>query len=141
MRNKKNVSLPRMAALTLASAGVALALAGCGNLSRVSAAGMTDKPVFPDVQTALLRDGTWPNLDNLRSVHAGMTKDQLYALLGPPHFGEGFVGVREWDYLFHLPAADGGMLCQYKILFDRDKVARSFYWKPEACAGALAGPA
>src|SRR5690606_5044560 len=44
--------------------------------------------------------GSYPNIDNLRQVGDGITRDQLYDLLGRPHFAEGF-RVREWDYLFH----------------------------------------
>ena len=51
-------------------------------------------------------------------------------------------GVREWDYLFHFhtpgveadPAnksgVDGITTCQYKVVFDKHKFARSFYWNP-----------
>ncbi|VEI45321.1 lipoprotein [Actinobacillus equuli] len=30
-----------------------------------------------------------------------MNKDQLYNLIGRPHFEEGLYGVREWDYAFN----------------------------------------
>lgn len=41
------------------------------------------------------------------------------ALVGPPHFSEGFVAVREWNYLFHLrdPETGAVRVCQYKVLF------------------------
>lgn len=32
-------------------------------------------------------------------VERGMNKDQLYNLLGRPHFSEGLYGVREWTML------------------------------------------
>jgi outer membrane protein assembly factor BamE (lipoprotein component of BamABCDE complex) len=117
---------------------VAALVAGCGSLSTVKPEGTTDQPVFPDVSHAGVNDGAWPNLDNLRSVRAGMNKTQLYALLGTPHFSEGLMGVREWDYLFHLPSKSGPVQCQYKVLFDQDRVARTFLWKPESCAEVAA---
>ncbi|WP_396330937.1 outer membrane protein assembly factor BamE [Burkholderia anthina] len=125
------------AARAAAAACLAVALAGCGSLSTVTPEGTTEQPVFPDTRHATVKDGAWPNLDNLRSVRAGMSKPQLYALLGTPHFSEGLIGVREWDYLFHLQSKDGPIQCQYKVLFDQDRLARTFLWKPASCADTL----
>jgi len=116
---------------------LALALAGCGNLSKVSDKGTTDEPVWPKAQDVTFATGSYPDLDDLRLVRPGMTKDQLYNLLGRPHFAEGLAGVREWDYLFHFRTPQGDMTCQYKVLFDKDKLAQSFFWKPEPCADVL----
>jgi outer membrane protein assembly factor BamE (lipoprotein component of BamABCDE complex) len=130
--------VPRRLRNAAACAALAALLAGCGNLSRVSESGTTDDPVFPAVDDAAPDRGSWPNLENLRNVRAGMSKAQLYQLLGPPHFREGMLGVREWDYLFHLPRGGETMQCQYKVLFDKTMLARSFLWKPQACSEALA---
>lgn len=113
-----------------------LALAGCGTLSQVDNKGQTDKPVFPELDDVTFKTGSYPNLDNLRQVRDGVTRDQLYDLIGRPHFSEGFK-VREWDYLFHFNTAQGPKTCQFKVLFDDDKIARSFHWAPEACADIL----
>ncbi|MFJ1209519.1 outer membrane protein assembly factor BamE [Burkholderia pyrrocinia] len=117
---------------------IAVAVAGCGSLSTVTPEGTTDQPVFPDIRNAAVNDGSWPNLDNVRSVRTGMSKTQLYALLGTPHFSEGLIGVREWDYLFHLPSKGGPIQCQFKVLFDQERLARTLLWKPESCADAVA---
>ncbi|NYT75408.1 OmpA family protein [Alcaligenaceae bacterium] len=116
-----------------------LTLAACGSLSKVSEHGTTDNPVWPDAGKATFDVGAYPTLHNLRLVAPGMTKDQLYNLLGRPHFAEGLVGVREWDYLFHFRTPQGDVTCQYKILFDNDKRAQSFFWQPESCASMLGG--
>jgi OOP family OmpA-OmpF porin len=121
----------------LATAAAAVLLAGCGSLSKVSSEGTTEEPVFPKADSTSFSTGSYPNLDNLRQVAPGATKDQLYDLLGRPHFAEGLVGVREWDYLFHFRTAQGVQTCQFKILFDKDKVAQSFYWQPQECAAVL----
>ncbi len=113
-----------------------LVLAGCGTLSQVDSEGHTEKPVFPEVDKATFHTGSYPNIDNLRQVREGVTRDQLYDLLGRPHFAEGFK-VREWDYLFHFNTAQGIKTCQFKVLFDQDKLGRSFYWKPSECASVL----
>src|SRR3546814_15837039 len=41
-------------------------------------------PVFPDLATVTFAGGTYPNVDNLRAIAPGMTKDQLYDLIGRP---------------------------------------------------------
>ena len=38
------------------------------------------------------------NIANLRNVDKGLSKDQMYDLLGPPHFDEWFVGNQAWNY-------------------------------------------
>lgn len=121
-------------------------LAGCGSLSHgITRDGAHAQQLVwpkPADTIALHRGGTFPNLDNLRQVQAGLNKNQIIALIGPPHFNEGFVGAREWNYLFNFRGTDGAVTqCEYKILFDDDRNARSFYWNPEACADLLNPPA
>src|SRR5690606_38671929 len=135
MRTATTRRLPRMAPLT-----AALLLAGCGTLSSVDNEGKTDEPVFPDREDVVLADGTFPNLDSLAQVQEGVTRDQIYDLIGRPHFAEGFQ-VREWDYLFHFRTPQGVRTCQFKVLFDRDKIARSFHWAPEDCRPGAQPPA
>ena len=110
-----------------------LALAGCGSMSQVDQDGRTDEPIFPKATDVTFQTGSYPNLDDLARVRSGMTRDQLYALLGRPHFSEGF-RVREWDYLFHFKTQEGTTACQFKVLFDKDRIARTFHWAPEGCA-------
>ena len=42
-------------------------------------------------------------------------------------------GVREWDYLFHFHTpgvgTNGVSTCQFKVLYDRNKFTRQFYWR------------
>jgi len=122
-----------------------LGLAACGNISRNIAddgtsAGELVWPA-PDKTTPMHKGGTSPTLESLRNIHAGMEKSQVAELIGYPHFSEGIAGgVREWNYLFHLNGADGVQQCQYKVLFDKDKLAQSFYWQPAACADLLKEP-
>jgi outer membrane protein OmpA-like peptidoglycan-associated protein len=129
----------------VAAAMLAVSLAvmqGCASkLSQLSDDGKSDRIVFPDVaKDAWLKGGTAPGLDRLRSVAPGMNKDQLYAQLGRPHFQEGFVGVREWDYVFNLPTGQGSesMSCQYKVVFEPDYRVRATHWRTQACADLVA---
>lgn len=124
-------------------ASLALALAACGNISHDVAkdgrsAGEVVWPAVGEV-TPMHKGGTFPNLSNLRQMRSGLNKQQVSDLIGYPHFSEGIWGVREWNYVFNFrkPGSDEVTVCQYKVLFDDDKLARSFYWKPEACADFL----
>ncbi|NID16512.1 OmpA family protein [Luteibacter yeojuensis] len=126
-----------------AVASLTLALAACGSYSRDVAkdgrsAGQLEWPA-PRNMPSLHKGGTFPNLDNLRLIKAGVDKHQISELIGFPHFDEGVWGVREWNYLFNFRKAgsDDVVQCQYKILFDQDKLARSFYWMPASCAAFL----
>ncbi|MGJ7498321.1 OmpA family protein [Variovorax sp. RT4R15] len=127
-----------------AAAAALLVLQGC---SAYVSKGITDdgratEVVFPSIDDdAWLKEGTFPNLDNLRAVAPGVTKDQLYDLLGRPHFREGLAGPREWDYIFHFRKPGGGVTtCQYKAIFDKDYKAQTFHWLPASCGDVLATP-
>lgn len=51
------------------------------------------------------------------------------------------IQVKEWDYIFHFTRTDKSVLtCQYKILFDADMKAQSFFYKPENCLNILKAP-
>lgn len=118
-------------------------ISGCSSyVSRdIDDHGKAGELIFPDIaRDATLPEGTFPNVANLRTVVSGMSKNQLYELLGRPHFREGLAGVREWDYVFNFATPTGVTVCQYKVIFDKDYLARSFHWKPGACADLLAPP-
>lgn len=117
-----------------------LALQACGTSTvskRISDEGVAGEVVFPAQKDAWFKEGTFPNLDNLRRIAPGVTKDQLYDLIGRPHFSEGLGAVREWDYIFHFRTPTGIKTCQYKAIFDKHVVAQSFHWLPTDCADVL----
>jgi OOP family OmpA-OmpF porin len=122
---------------------LAASLAACGNVSRnVAADGNSAGQLVwpsPDSTTPMHKGGTFPNVSDLRLIQAGMTKSQIMQLIGAPHFSEGVWGVREWNYLFNFRehGSNEVMQCQYKVLFDEHKLARSFYWQPESCGAML----
>lgn len=118
---------------------VSLTLGACTTLSQVDENGKTHEPVFPERDKTTFEQGSFPNLANLAQVQPGLTRDQLYDLLGRPHYAEGFK-VREWDYLFHFRTEEGLKSCQFKVLFDKDRIAQSFYWKPTECAELMTAP-
>lgn len=123
-----------------------LLFAACGNLSHVTSEGQTDNPVWPDVahDESVLKRGIYPNLESLKEVSEGQTKDMMYYLLGVPHFNELFWNVREWDYVLHFHTPGQGIndvtTCQFKVLYDREGLTRSFYWKPVQPQDAVCPP-
>lgn len=114
-------------------------VAGCTRtLSEVSDSGKTGSPKFPQMISAVREEGSYVSLENLSLVRDNMTKAQIYELMGAPHFHEGVLFVKEWDYILHFNAPGGRvMTCQYKITFDDKMKARGFYFKPEDCLAKL----
>lgn len=135
---KKSIAL-----MALACAGAAPMLAGC---TYAVSHGITDQGtarevVFPKAEdTSGVPEGVFPNVENLRKIGKGVTKDDLYHLVGRPHFSETH-GAREWDYLFKFRDVPDGpvTVCQYKVIFDKDMKGQSFYWMPEGCAARVNG--
>ncbi|MGE6333235.1 OmpA family protein [Stenotrophomonas sp. NPDC077659] len=97
---------------------------------------------FPEASRASLKEGIYPDIADLRRFAPGMSKRQLYTLLGTPHFNEGMWGVREWDYLFNFRTAQGAeyFTCQFQVRFDSKGIAQGGYWKPASCAAVLDPP-
>jgi outer membrane protein assembly factor BamE (lipoprotein component of BamABCDE complex) len=119
--NKKSFSAIQL----LATLSCLFGLAAC--------VGPTTDTSFPKPDQAATPDGIFPNLDNLRMVDLGMTKNQLYELLGPPHFHESVFHVRVWNYLFHFRTVDKTVTCEYQIQFDKDSRVRLTRWKDQEC--------
>jgi len=132
-----------MATIVIAAL-LAIGLSACGNISRdVAKDGSNARELVwpkPDGVTPMHHGGTFPELAALRQMHADLNKQQIANLIGYPHFEEGVWGVREWNYVFNFRDApsDRVTVCQFKILFDENKLARSFYWKPEECSRYMA---
>ncbi len=96
---------------------------------------ISGKVVFPDPADATLPDGIFPTLENLAKIAPGSSRDDLFYLIGHPHFHE-MNGAREWDYVMKFRQADDSVkVCQYKVIYDKNDKAQSFFWKPEDCLG------
>lgn len=122
----------RDAALSMA---MGMVLAACASAPVHAQA---DAVSFPDPSRATMPEGVFVNVENLRKVAPGMTKRQLYDLLGTPHFSEGVFGVKRWNYIFAFREAGGqSFKCQYQVQFDEHHLARAFYWQPESCKSLL----
>ncbi len=96
---------------------------------------------FPDVDRAWLRGGDFVNVDNLRQVGRGMSKNQIRSLLGNPHFSEGIAGVSRWNYVFNFrTGVDSHVTCQYQLNFEKESrryLVDTIHWDGPACLDAL----
>jgi len=93
---------------------------------------------FPDKAKSHLSHGDFVNVENLRQMHAGLSKDQVRLLLGNPHFREGLFGVKEWNYIFNFHTGDGDnfITCQYQVQYEKQDgryLASSLHWDGPDC--------
>ncbi|MDN6276085.1 MAG: OmpA family protein [Psychrobacter sp.] len=117
----------------------ALAMTGCVGTKHLSAgindAGQVEQEniVFPDLDDAWQKSGQFPNSENLEKIKPGIDKDDLYDLIGAPHFSERHK-AREWDYIFKFYDENQDIkICQYKVIFDKEYKGQEFYWLPADC--------
>lgn len=96
---------------------------------------------FPDMDRAWLRGGDFVNVDNLRQIGRGMSKNQIRSLLGNPHFSEGIGGVSRWNYVFNFrTGVDTHVTCQYQLNFEREDrryLVDTIHWDGPACLDVL----
>lgn len=95
-----------------------------------------DEVTFADPKDSIYDKPLDVNLENIRKIEKGMSKDEIRKLIGEPHFAAGLAYVVEWDYLFNLKekAGDKDLICQYKVVFDSDNYrAASLFWKDKVC--------
>lgn len=126
--------------LKLSAIGIiAATMAGCMGTralsDNISDEGTVEKDniVFPELDKAWQKEGQFPNSENLSKIRAGIAKDELYQLIGRPHFSEAN-RAREWDYIMKFYRPDESVeICQYKIIFDKEFKGQEFYWKPAEC--------
>ena len=139
------MKLSQVARRTAVVAAAAVALSACSSLTKVSSSGTTDQPVWPKWDRVTLNKtrGTFPDLGSLRQVRAGLTKDDLYYLIGRPHYGEMW-RPREWNYLFHFhtpgQGTNGVTTCQFKVLFDKNMFSNETYWRAVEPETAICPP-
>nr|WP_223287360.1 outer membrane protein assembly factor BamE [Halomonas elongata] len=112
-----------------AALAVSLMLSGCSTVGG-------DGDGFPDPDDAYMRGGTLESAQAIKTIHSGMTKDQVRDLLGNPHFSEGLFNVRTWNYLFELGADDDheSMMCQFQLAFDEEMRVAETRWRTARCA-------
>lgn len=132
---------------SLVLAACVLVLAGCATPTPAPSGTVPPAPDsnhqvdFPDMDKAWLKGGTFVDVEQLRRIAPGMTKNQVRELISYPHFSEGLFGPREWNYIFNFRTGQGQafVTCQYMVHFDKDVRAQDFHWKGPNCE-ALVNP-
>ncbi len=117
-----------------------IAMLACASFS-VNAAADTEV-TFPDPKSTYLKTGDFIGIDHVKRITTGLTKDQVRVELGNPHFNEGIVGIRVWNYIFNFYTGNGNeyVTCQYMVKFDKDYRVESTHWKDSKCEGLLNPP-
>jgi len=97
---------------------------------------------FPEPESSYLVEGTPVHPDTVRLIQPGQTKSQVRQLLGNPHFSEGLLSVKDWNYLLNLPRSPAGsQQCQLQVQFDEGGKVKASYWRTDDCAQQVAGEA
>ena len=99
--------------------------------------------VFTDESQAWQKSGKIVDQNDVAKIGVGTTKNEIYQLIGTPHFKEGF-NAREWDYILKFHDTNRNIeTCRYKIIFGSDYPGRvrsgefrvtETYWQPASCA-------
>lgn len=99
--------------------------------------------VFPEESKAWQKQGKLVVKNEVANIAIGTTKEEIYQLIGAPHFQEGF-NAREWDYILKFSDTNQNIeTCRYKVIFGDDYQGKmlgdSFrvtetYWQPTSCA-------
>ncbi|WP_313800922.1 OmpA family protein [Sphingobium sp.] len=94
---------------------------------------------FPDPSHATRREGVFLPPETVRLLTPGMTRRQVYALLGAPHFHEGFFGVRRWNYILNFYTGSGTTyrICRLQLRWDRRTRLEGVAWSAEDCRAAV----
>jgi outer membrane protein OmpA-like peptidoglycan-associated protein len=96
---------------------------------------------FPLREASYRSEGIVVPLETVRLLQPGLSKDQVRQLIGNPHFSEGLLGVRDWNYILRVPGSDGGLVdCQFQLGFDEQGRVSSTHWQTGPCAAAAGQP-
>ncbi len=136
----KNIT-PLSAAAFLA-AGFSLssaAVAGQSNpVDRISNPGAV---AYPDVEVSpeelnppFVRHGVLLEPERVRIVKPGVSEAEVRVALGEPLHSDG-TPKSEWDYelKFKMPQSQNFLVCQYKVLFNSDRLVRDTVWRRRQC--------
>jgi outer membrane protein assembly factor BamE (lipoprotein component of BamABCDE complex) len=94
-----------------------------------SSAAIAETNVFPDPSDSWRETPQVMDIAKVQLLALGMTKGQIYRLLGTPHFDEG-LGADKWNYWFVNSAQQ---TCQLRIDFDHKARLSGTDWAGAGC--------
>jgi len=94
---------------------------------------------FPDARKAVRKEGVFVAPAMVRLITPGMTKRQVYPLLGVPHFHEGLFGEHVWDYILNAYTGSGTAyrVCRLQLHWARDMRLDGIAWDSDECRSAF----
>lgn len=119
-----------------------LVLSGAVALSACSSVPMfqtQETPAFPSVNYSHLKGLPNYTVSQVQLVQVGQHKDQVRHVLGNPHFREGIMSPKVWNYAIglQLPESTDYQNCQLRIDFDKHNRVEQLSWKEQSCADAV----
>lgn len=91
---------------------------------------------WPEAGDGARPEGIFVESENLQKVTIGLRKAQIYSLLDVPHFSEGLIWPKRWNYLinFYTGNSNEFVTCQFQITFGKDRRVNGTYWRTQQCA-------
>lgn len=105
-------------------------------VSNPDALDYADVEVSPrEMNPPFVRHGLVIEPQRLSSVSAGLSGDEVTAILGGPLRKNG-ARDGEWDYdvKLKMPQSENYLICQYKIVFDEQDRVSETVWRRRQCA-------
>lgn len=131
--------------ILLSAAIAALSMTASTASAAIPAIGSVGDVPFPAKDSSYLSKGDFVNIENLRQMKRGLSKDQVRLLLGNPHFKEGIAGAKDWNYIFNFRTGVGEefITCQYQVRYLKNHhyAVESLHWDGPACLELLNKPA
>jgi outer membrane protein assembly factor BamE (lipoprotein component of BamABCDE complex) len=106
-----------------------LALAASGSAAIAQDSG------FPDTNVSWRAAPAPLIVAALQQVTVGVRKQQVFQVLGAPHFDEG-IFARKWNYWFISPGKES---CQLQIRFGKKSRISAIKWNSPSCQKASTG--
>ncbi|MEY3995740.1 MAG: hypothetical protein RL344_83 [Pseudomonadota bacterium] len=116
-----------------------LTLSACNTTQRL----VNNTVQFPNQDVAWKREGLIINQEQLKLLKPGITKKQVYDIVGAPHYNYGLVDQPYWDYLLTVETPMGDVPCQLVIEWAQPVTRliahiKMLHWKDPVTCGRFA---